>query len=301
MSIPLVILIASHGRPVLLGRALRSVAACDRPPGYAGCVVVENGPAAGAEAVVAEVAAEDPGAGLRYMHVARANKSAALNAALADVPAETLCVFFDDDVDVSPQTLQAFVDAAAVARPSRAFFGGVFDVRYEAEPPPLWLHPLLPRSAKGVARGSEMGDFLGFNWAAFACDLRATGGFDPEVGPGAPSGATGQEAVMQRRLRANGLVGIRVDDAHVTHFVPPERATAAWACRRRFRRGLSDSVSRREDIVLGPASITREVAASVLSLARAVVNGSRERAWAAYWRLSYIIGYVYGTIRRTST
>ena len=117
MAQPLTVLIPTHGRPALLGRTLASLAACRPPAGYAEAVVVENGAQAGAEAVVAEAAAAHPRLRLRYLHVARANKSHALNEALRTVGAG-LVVFFDDDVRLDPGVLEAY--AAACRAPPRA-------------------------------------------------------------------------------------------------------------------------------------------------------------------------------------
>jgi hypothetical protein len=80
--------------------------------------------------------------------------------------------------------------------------------------------------------------FLGFNWAAFAKDIRAAGGFDPDRGPGSPTGSTGQETDMQRRLLAAGLGGIYVPDAKVWHYIAADRSTAAWALERNYRQGV---------------------------------------------------------------
>ncbi|MEM7787710.1 MAG: glycosyltransferase [Bacteroidota bacterium] len=252
MSMTLTVVIPTHGRPSLLARTLASVAACARPSGYGGCVVVENGPPAGAAAVVAEAAATHPEAGFRYLHHARANKSAALTAALAALAASGstsgpasdpeagvseaahLAVFLDDDVRVSPGVLLAYAEAAA-AHPKAAYFGGPVACDYE-ERPPEWLRSLLPMSARGLgeADAERQGYFLGFNWAAWAGEVASAGGFDPAYGPGSPTGARGQESDMQRRLRAAGARQVFVADAEVHHFVPVERCTPAWAVQRAY-------------------------------------------------------------------
>ena len=235
MADELTIVIPTHGRPTLLGRTLRSIALCDRPDGYAGCIVVENGPPSGAEAVVSDVAAEYPEAGLRYLHHTQANKSAALNAALVDVPDDTLVVFFDDDVRVEPGVLTAYAEAQRAGH----YFGGATACDYE-KPPPSWLLASLPLSARGFGgdEAARVPFFLGFNWAAFAGDVRAAGGFDPEFGPGAASGARGQESEAQKALRAIGVQPRFVPDARVWHYVPQERCSFTWAVRRKYAVGL---------------------------------------------------------------
>ena len=239
MSLPIVVLVPTHGRPTLLDRTLATIAACDRPAGYAECVVVENGPRVGAEDVVADAARQHPAAGFRYLHYERANKSAALNAALAAVSSESLCVFFDDDIRVEPGALMAYAQAARQRSGERAYFGGPFGVDYEDEPP-AWVRELLPWSAKGASAESicRSDMFLGFNWAAQVGPLLDLGGFDPGAGPGSPTGATGQESDMQRRLRGAGFSAVCAPGAFVWHYVPVSRSGFWWALQRRYKGGV---------------------------------------------------------------
>lgn len=237
MARALVTVIATAGRPDLLRRTLNSLAVCELPPIYRGAVVVENGPKRGAEEVVSSC---DPRLSARYLYQAEGNKSLALNAALDQV-GDALIFFTDDDVRFHPGTLRAYAEAAE-GRDGGHFYGGPTGVDYEAEPPD-WLKAYLPSSARGRSLGDEMkpvggADFLGYNWAAFAADLRAVGGFDPAKGPGAPTRSTGQERDGQLRLLAAGVRGIYVPQAMVWHFVPAERCTSGWALRRIYRGGV---------------------------------------------------------------
>ena len=106
--------------------------------------------------------------------------------------------------------------------------------------PPSWLLASLPLSARGFDAddAAHVPFFLGFNWAAFAGDVRAAGGFDPEFGPGAASGARGQESEAQKALRAIGVQPRFVPNARVWHYVPHERCSFAWAVRRKYAVGL---------------------------------------------------------------
>ena len=230
-------LIPTHGRPTLLYRTLSSLAECERPPSYEGCVVVENGPASGAEEVVAAVAEAHPEAGLRYQHVATANKSLALNAAIDRLSDDHLLLFFDDDIRLHPSTIVHYTDAAA--RSPGRYYGGPTECDYEA-PPPDWLIPSLPMSARGFRPGDadDVSFFPGCNWAAFARDLRASGTFDPQYGPGSPSGARGQESLAQDGLRSIGVQPLYIDGALVWHYVPRERCSLRWALGRTYQVGL---------------------------------------------------------------
>ena len=239
MTVPLTVVIPTHGRPDLLVRTLTSLAECDLPANYAGCVVAENGGEHGAAAACGDA---DARLRIRYLYHAEGNKSATLNRVLEDVT-DGLIVFLDDDVRLAPGVLTAY--AAAAGRGPRAWFAGPAGVDYEREPP-AWVKSYLPTSATGWEWGGgecvDRPEAMGFNWAAFAADLRALGGFDPDRGPGAATGATGQEEAMMRRLLDAGHPGRYLPGARVWHFVPPDRCSPGWVLRRKYRNGINEGL-----------------------------------------------------------
>jgi glycosyltransferase involved in cell wall biosynthesis len=226
------------------------VAECRLPEEYEELVVIENGSRAGAEQLVEELPAR---LNARYMHRERGNKSYALNEAL-DTITDGLVVLFDDDVQVHPDTLEAYAEAAQNHGPGY-FYGGPVDVDREKEPPE-WLEPFLPYSAKGYDLKNERmwNEYLGFNWAAFSRDILALGGFDPRFGPGSPLGASGQESDMQKRMLDEGVEGKDVPDALVWHYVPASRCTPEWVLRRTFGKGVRDGIRRGTSIEVIKAS-----------------------------------------------
>ena len=243
----LYVMLATAGRPDLLARTLASLATCQRPQGYRQTIVIENGAKRGAEDVVRSA---DRSLNCRYRYVEEGNKSAALNAGMADVGEDrALIVFTDDDVRFAPCTLTAYADAAAKESAGGVFYGGPTEVDYEEEPP-QWLKKYFPTSARGWTPKIDDGGgreiraiyFMGFNWAAYACDIRAAGGFDPNRGPGAASGSTGQEAEMQGRLKRAGAKPVIVSDARVWHYVARERTTQQWLIDRAFRHGVEAGI-----------------------------------------------------------
>lgn len=239
---PFTIIIPTHGRATLLRRTLESLAECEFPDGFRETVVIENGSRDGAEQVCQEFAAA---CRIRYLHEPIGNKSRALNRVLNEVT-EGLLIFFDDDVRIAPQTLRAYVEAAG--NQSNVFFGGPMAVDYESTPPPEWLKTFLPSSQLGWRLDSSEEQvanavFLGCNWAARAEDLHEVGGFNEDVGPGATSGSTGQEAEMQSRLLSNGKMGSYVPDAQVWHFVTSEQCTPHWVLQRAFRHAVFEGLN----------------------------------------------------------
>jgi GT2 family glycosyltransferase len=237
--VDLIVNIATAGRPDLLMRTLQSLAQCRLPSNYKQTIVIENGPQTGAEEVVRSAPAV---LNARYQYCRQRNKSAALNVALGGL-GDGLVFFTDDDVRFDAGVLVAYADAAET-KGAGHFFGGPTDVDYEIPPPP-WLEQYLPKSARGWAWSGpddhvSAPEFLGFNWAAFAADLRAAGGFNPDRGPGSLSGSTGQESEMQRRLLKHGLLGAYVPAAHVWHFVPTDCCSSKWAIARNYRHGVEE-------------------------------------------------------------
>ena len=228
------VVIATSGRLKLLQRTLKSLVSVNKPSNYGMTLVIENGPKAGAHEIVAQFAEQ---LNAKYLYSDYANKSHALNQALAIVP-EQLLFFTDDDVQFSVEVLEKYSKAAANKRGGE-FYGGPTGVDYE-RPPPEWLLEYLPRSAKGFQPNELVGPvndraFLGFNWAAFTSDIIRCGGFDPNYGPGSPTGSRGSETNLQQRLRRFGVQPIYVPAAKVWHYVPPERCSPQWVLERAWQ------------------------------------------------------------------
>jgi GT2 family glycosyltransferase len=233
----LFVVIVTRDRDELLTRTLRSVGECRIPSGLRATLVIENGLRRAADRVVADAS---PALRARHLFEPSGNKCRALNVSLDHV-GDGLVVFLDDDVRVLPDLLERYATAAEQGG-AGCFFGGPVTPDYE-EHPPGWLLPFLPSSAKGwrLEHPSELiarPRFLGFNWAAFAEDLRRVGGFNEDVGPGSWTSSVGDESDMQRRLMAAGLVARYIPDALVYHWVPKPQCSPAFALQRAYRDGI---------------------------------------------------------------
>lgn len=234
------VIIPTHGRPDLLEETLDSLNSCKLPDSYNKLIVVENGSRSDAKKLVSALPDRLKA---EYLYVEWGNKSNALNKALEQVESD-LVFFTDDDVRLHPQILLAY-EKAAEGYQKEAFFGGPVKVDRE-EDPPAWMESLLPYSARGYDLKNERmkSGYLGFNWAAFAEDIKKLGGFDPRFGPGSTTGASGQESDMQIRMRDEGFMEVDVMDAIVWHKVPLSRCNEKWLQKRFFKVGISKAVKK---------------------------------------------------------
>jgi glycosyltransferase involved in cell wall biosynthesis len=235
-------MIPTARRPQLLQRTLDSLAKCEWPACDASTIVIENGSQTGAEEVVKSCAEK---LRVHYIFIDRANKSHALNIAIEELADDCLVYFTDDDVRFSENVLIQFTSVAEGVLKG-TFWGGSTAPDFEVEPEP-WLKPMLPIDArpfdkKEYEQGSRYMVFLGFNWAAFAGDIRKAGGFDSRFGPGGSSGSVGQESDMQQRLLELGVRPVFLPEARVWHYVPPERCSPDWIIGRDYRYGILDAI-----------------------------------------------------------
>ena len=218
---------------------------------------------------------------------------------------EGLVVFLDDDVRVVPDLLEVYAAAARRAGPGQ-FFGGPVAPDYE-EAPPDWLIEFLPLSARGwrpddPSQAITRPFFLGFNWAAFAGDLRRVGGFSERFGPGSDAGV-GDETDMQRRLVTAGLKAVYVPQALVYHWVPRDRCSPEWALERAYRNGIRSGLLK-QDAAAGPTIagyplvlVKRTVESWVRSKMRR--NGQRRERFAAQLKYQRQRGVLRGVLLRS--
>lgn len=240
------ILVPTHKRPELLRRFLTSmVPIIEEVPG-AIIHVIENG-GQGSQAIVNEFTHQLT---LRHYQLRQGNKSLALNHVIRQIPKDAFFLFFDDDIAVQPGTLHAFLAAATTFGPGH-YFGGAQHPVYELLPEKKMLPYLPPSSRKfDLSRGeqyrrfSKFQFFIGSVWACFASDLDDVDNFNENFGPGAPSGARGQETDAQLRLFQAGVFPVFVRDAVVDNAVSPGMVSADYAVNRIFLSSIHRGVER---------------------------------------------------------
>ena len=173
---------------------------------------------------------------LKALHEPRPGKPRALNRALERVD-HGLVVFIDDDVDLGPHWLQAYLDA--VERwPDHSIFGGpiipvfppnapawVQDQRYVRQSPMFAYY--APREDEGLTTGVPLGPNMAIRRTAIG-EHR----FDERLGPGGTHRLMGDETEFEYRLARLGYHPyVYVPAARAEHRVRPEQLTvkAVWA------------------------------------------------------------------------
>ena len=154
--------------------------------------------------------------------------SRARNRAIAEARGELL-IWIDDDVQVEPGWLAAYVEAS-LRHPDASFFGGATLPWFE-RPPPAWIAEsfdaladvwsirLLPETPAPIERRRLP---VGANFAIRTAVQRRHA-YDPRLGRRQGDLTSGEETAVLRRLLAEGNTGWWVPAARVRHWIPAER------------------------------------------------------------------------------
>ena len=220
-------------RPQQLARLLEALAAQRRAGRFdLRLVVVDNDPAASAEAIVRAFSARTELA-LRHAHEPVPNIARARNRACSLAQAEFVAMIDDDELP-GPDWLAQLLDTLR-ARDADGVLGPVRP-RYEA-PPPAWVvrggfcerarHPTGTRLRR--ARELRTGNLL----IRRASLLAEPGPFDEALGR-----SGGEDTDFFRRRLARGDTYVWCDEAPVWEAVPAERLTRGYFLRRAWVRGV---------------------------------------------------------------
>jgi GT2 family glycosyltransferase len=227
------VIVSTHNRARSLAATLEQLA-CQQVTVDWRVIAVDNASSDDTPAVLARFEL-DPRLPLEALSEPLAGKPRALNRALERVD-DGLVVFIDDDVNLGPHWLQAYVDAAA-RWPDHAIFGGpiipvfpadapdwVQDERYVRQSPMFAYY--APREDEGLTTGVPLGPNMAIRRSAIG-DHR----FDVRLGPGGTHRLMGDETEFEYRLARLGFWPyVFVPAARAEHRVRDEQLTveAVW-------------------------------------------------------------------------
>jgi glycosyltransferase involved in cell wall biosynthesis len=225
------VIISTHNRSASLRRTVRSILRCTGGDDLYEVIVVDNGSTDDTLEVIRALTQDHSGRRLAYIRECRLGVHNARHAGARAAHAPLL-LYTDDDVEVEPQWVRAYVDAFS-GHPEMVAAGGPALPKWETEPA-AWLRDMVASDLASRHMCSELslidfgdtfhpdgGVFFSLNMAIRFDALRMFGGFQPELfgsrllGPG----EWGLVHVMQR---AGAPIGY-VPQAMVRHRIPPER------------------------------------------------------------------------------
>ena len=195
-------------------------------------IVVDNSPSGDAAELCAAYASVWP---LRYLHEPQPGISHARNTALAAVkPGISFIAMIDDDEVPAPDWLDQLLDAQArsgadivVGRVTPVFAQGAPEwVRHSG----YFLKPQKPDNLRELDPHPPAATC---NVLVRANLLGASGlTFDPALGL-----SGGEDTMLFQTLKRSGYRFVWAAAAHVSEWIPAERANLAYMCREAFRRG----------------------------------------------------------------
>lgn len=239
------VLIATYNRAPLLMRTLDSLARLRSTRTWE-VLVVDNNSTDETPRVVAKRAGNYPVV-LRYVFERQQGKSVALNTGIARSTGRVIA-FTDDDVDVTPEWLEASVQPL-FARTDIDYTGGPVRPMWEA-PKPAWLDER--GNLGGTIAVKDHGDTafvfeerrrtpLGVNMTVRRSLIERIGGFRPDLGRRGSSLLGQEQAEFFCRSRQIGARGLYVPQAVLYHFVPAARLTRSYYRRWWYWKGISHS------------------------------------------------------------
>ncbi len=242
------VILPTYRRPAGLAAALDGLASQEEPGITWDVVVIDNAPAPGAEDAFRRAEARLGGAA-RYVREPQQGSAHARNRGIAEA-AGTITAMLDDDVVPATDWLRRLLEPLLTRRAEGVGGRVILDPSVRR---PRWFHE------------KEMGDYLG-QWhldeaereiappetivtsnCAFRTDLlRASGAFDPALGPRGRLPLVNDDTLLTRRFIANGGRVRYVPAAVVVHRLPRERLRPRYLLRRAYAQGRSDWILDRD-------------------------------------------------------
>jgi len=222
------VVVCTFDRPGLLAACLESLRSDPSAPGSWELLVIDNGGRDGTREVVSRFEGQLP---LRLLREERVGKSFALNKAVGQARGDLL-LFADDDVEVRPGWMGAFVEAARLA-PEAGWFGGRSVPRWGPGVAD-WVERGVPDALRGYVCHYDLGPEphlyddaepapIGACMAVRASTFATIGGYDATLGPRGNDRGIGDDTELVLRARRSSIPGYWVPNAIVDHFVPAER------------------------------------------------------------------------------
>lgn len=252
MAMKLSVIIPTRNRAHLLEKALSSLVAQTLSQSHFEVIVVDNGSTDNTADVVNSF--KKSLTDIRYFLEFQPGLHVGRHKGLIEAESD-LIVYADDDIEAFPTWLQAI--QGSFEDEEVAMVGGKCLPCFEAEPP-AWLKAMWSPSAAGermlgylslMDLGNDIRTVdphlvFGCNFAIRRPILVRAGGFHPDAMPQELIRFRGDgETCVSRFIQSNGHKAQYNPLASIYHWVPKNRMTTDYFCRRAYNQGISDSYS----------------------------------------------------------
>ena len=240
------VILPTHNRSALLGRALDSLLVADAPSRLRVSVIVVDNNSTDDTADLVRSRFSDFGGRLSYLFERRPGKPYALNTGLAAATGD-LVGFIDDDEEIDGGWYRCIDDAFADA--SLDYIGGRCLPRWAAEPP-VWLGQRYRGVIGWVEGGMEPLDFgptfpgilTGGNAVLRRAVIQRVGSYSPALSRTPTRLMGAEDEHLYRRLLLLEAKGRYRPDLIIYHHVPAARLTKRYFRRWSFWCGVSRAV-----------------------------------------------------------
>ncbi len=230
--------LCSYNRPESLCRAIQSLITQDYPENEYEIIVVDNGVSHPRKEIITRFSGVTH---FRYMHDPVAGLSRARNTGWVHAKG-TYIAYLDDDAIAEKNWLSAIAHAFHHCSPGPGCVGGPIRPCWPSRKP-AWLSPeleiflsLLDYSSQAHVLDKKK-NLCGANIAFPKKLLEKMGGFDTGMGRVGTGLRSGEDSMIQHRLRAAGYPVYYDPAIAVEHCIRPERLTVEWFTRRAREEG----------------------------------------------------------------
>lgn len=245
------IIIPSYNRRLLLNKLIGSLYQLVFPHSDYEILIIDNNSQDGTRDLVGKTIIQHQDLSIKYINEKAPGLHNARHRGMMEAKGDVLC-FLDDDVTVDSRWLEEISETFKST--DAVLVGGKVLPDYEV-PPPSWIEPLWDttngKKILGILSLIDLGDDLhevdpihiyGCNYAIAKKTLIECNGFHPDSMPENLIQFRGDgETGLAKKIRKKGYTSIYNPKACVFHYVPKERMTLEYFCKRMFNQGISDS------------------------------------------------------------